>query len=87
MARRNDMAVREEDATKTPTIYMALDLGRRRWTVGVCARTMTIRTERWRLKNCRRNARYQTSRPDLASPGNVSLTRVRRLARALIPPT
>ena len=29
------MAVREEDATKTPTIYMALDLGRRRWTVGV----------------------------------------------------
>ena len=35
MARRKEMAVREEDATKTPTIYMALDLGRRRWTVGV----------------------------------------------------
>jgi transposase len=29
------MAVREEDTTKTPTIYMALDLGHRRWTVGV----------------------------------------------------
>jgi transposase len=29
------MVVREEDTTKAPTIYMALDLGRRRWTVGV----------------------------------------------------
>ena len=27
--------VRDEDTTKTPTIYMALDLGRRCWTVGV----------------------------------------------------
>ena len=35
MARRREMAVREDDTTKTPTIYMALDLGRRRWTVGV----------------------------------------------------
>lgn len=35
MARRREMAVREEDTTKTPTIYMALDLGHRRWTVGV----------------------------------------------------
>src|ERR1700747_2315747 len=35
MAPRREMAVREEDTTKTPTIYMALDLGHRRWTVGV----------------------------------------------------
>ena len=35
MARRKEMTVREEDTAKTPTIYMALDLGRRRWTVGV----------------------------------------------------
>jgi transposase len=35
MAQSREMAVREEDTTKTPTIYMALDLGRRRWTVGV----------------------------------------------------
>lgn len=35
MPRRTEMAVREEDTTKTPTICMALDLGRRRWTVGV----------------------------------------------------
>jgi transposase len=35
MARRKEMLVRDEDTTKTPTIYMALDLGRRCWTVGV----------------------------------------------------
>jgi transposase len=35
MARRKDMTVRDEDTAKTPTMYVALDLGRRRWTVGV----------------------------------------------------
>jgi hypothetical protein len=35
MARRKEMTVREEDTAKAPTIYVALDLGRRRWTVGV----------------------------------------------------
>ena len=35
MARRKELTVREEDIAKTPTIYVALDLGRRRWTVGV----------------------------------------------------
>jgi len=35
MARKKDMTVRDEDTAKTPTIYVALDLGRRRWTVGV----------------------------------------------------
>jgi hypothetical protein len=35
MARRKEMTVREEDTTKARTIYMALDLGRRCWTVGV----------------------------------------------------
>src|SRR5271166_557563 len=35
MARKKEMFVRDEDTTKTPTIYMALDLGRRCWTVGV----------------------------------------------------
>ena len=35
MARRKDMTVRDEDTAKTPTIYVALDLLRRRWTVGV----------------------------------------------------
>ena len=35
MARKKEMTVREEDITKFPTIYMALDLGRRRWTVGL----------------------------------------------------
>jgi transposase len=35
MARRKQLTVREEDIAKTPTIYVALDLGRRRWTVGV----------------------------------------------------
>lgn len=35
MARRRDMVLREADTTKVPTIYMALDLGRRRWTVGL----------------------------------------------------
>jgi transposase len=35
MARRKEMAIREEDTSKVPTIYMALDLGRRCWTVGV----------------------------------------------------
>ncbi len=34
MARRQEMTVRYEDNTKAPAIYMALDLGRRRWTVG-----------------------------------------------------
>ena len=34
MARRNEMTVRCEDTTETPTIHMALDLGRRCWTVG-----------------------------------------------------
>jgi transposase len=34
MARRNEMTVRCEDTTETPTIHMALDLGRRNWTVG-----------------------------------------------------
>lgn len=34
MARRNEMTVRFEDSTEMPTIYMALDLGRRWWTVG-----------------------------------------------------
>ncbi|MER9331417.1 hypothetical protein [Mesorhizobium sp. M0488] len=29
------MAIREDDTSKVPTIYMALDLGRRRWTVGM----------------------------------------------------
>jgi len=29
------MVLREADTTKAPTIYMALDLGRRRWTVGL----------------------------------------------------
>ena len=33
MARRKEMTVREEDTAKVPTIYVALDLGRRRWTV------------------------------------------------------
>ena len=31
MARRKEMTVGYEDVTGTPTIYMALDLGRRRW--------------------------------------------------------
>lgn len=35
MAGRKELAVREEDNSKVPTIYMALDLGRRRWTVGI----------------------------------------------------
>ena len=35
MARRREMVLREADTTKAPTIYMALDLGRRRWTVGL----------------------------------------------------
>lgn len=35
MARRKQMTVRGEDTAKVPTIYVALDLGRRRWTVGV----------------------------------------------------
>jgi len=35
MARIRDMVLREADTTKVPTIYMALDLGRRRWTVGL----------------------------------------------------
>ena len=35
MARRKEMTIREEDTAKAPTIYVALDLGRRRWTVGV----------------------------------------------------
>lgn len=35
MARKKEMTVREEDITKAPTIYMALDLGRQRWTVGL----------------------------------------------------
>ena len=35
MARKKEMFVRDEDTTKAPTIYMALDLGRRCWTVGV----------------------------------------------------
>ncbi len=34
MARSKEMTVRHEDITGTPTIYMALDLGRRRWMVG-----------------------------------------------------
>lgn len=34
MTRRREMAVRHEDSTEAPTIYMALDLGHRRWTVG-----------------------------------------------------
>ncbi len=34
MARRKEMTVGYEDITGTPTIYMALDLGRRRWIVG-----------------------------------------------------
>lgn len=34
MARRNEMTVRYEDTTGTPTLHMALDLGRRWWTVG-----------------------------------------------------
>lgn len=34
MARRQEMTVRYDDSTGTPTIYMALDLGRNRWTVG-----------------------------------------------------
>lgn len=34
MARKHEMTVRYEDSTEAPTIYMALDLGRRRWTVG-----------------------------------------------------
>src|SRR5215475_538437 len=34
MARR-EIAIREEDNSKVPTIYTALDLGRRRWTVGM----------------------------------------------------
>lgn len=35
MAGRKELVVRDEDTTKAPTIYLALDLGRRRWTVGV----------------------------------------------------
>ena len=35
MAGRKELAVREEDNSKVPTIYMALDLGRRGWTVGI----------------------------------------------------
>lgn len=35
MARRKQMTVRGEDTATVPTIYVALDLGRRRWTVGV----------------------------------------------------
>lgn len=35
MAGRKELAVRDEDNSKVPTIYMALDLGRRRWTVGI----------------------------------------------------
>jgi len=34
MARRKEMTVRYEDSTMGPPIYMALDLGRSRWTVG-----------------------------------------------------
>src|SRR5215475_8781516 len=34
MARR-EIAIREEDNSKVPTIYTALDLGRRRWTEGM----------------------------------------------------
>ncbi len=34
MARRKEMTVRQDDTTETPTIYMALDLGLRCWTVG-----------------------------------------------------
>ncbi len=34
MARRKEKTVRHEDITGTPTIYMALDLGRRRRMVG-----------------------------------------------------
>lgn len=34
MARKQEMTVRHEDSTEAPVIYMALDLGQRRWTVG-----------------------------------------------------
>ena len=34
MARKHEMTVRYDDSTGTSTIYMALDLGRNRWTVG-----------------------------------------------------
>lgn len=34
MARKREMTVRTDDSTATKTIYMALDLGRARWTVG-----------------------------------------------------
>lgn len=35
MAQRNEITIREEDTSKVPTIYIALDLGRRCWTVGM----------------------------------------------------
>jgi transposase len=33
MARGKELIAKEKDTAKTPTIYLALDLGRRRWTV------------------------------------------------------